>query len=215
MKNKAVIISFLLLFFMLDVIKAQDKYLGDTIIDLDEVLVEAKGDFFVLKPERGRKMSMRGETGKTSIVSKVNVDKDKKYNIKAIEFFFKHKKQNVGKNQFYIRPLLLAAVEGKPGTYYLNSKTVYAVSKKVRENIYIDLSKYDIEIKNVDDFFVGVEFVGKSGGDLYNDFNITMLKLKNKTGTSFIKGTCPKCVFSPLYLPDNIGLSLKYNIYYK
>lgn len=216
MKNE--IILFVILFFVAPgVIKAQDKYLGDTIVNLPEVLVKppSRVGFSVLSPKRGKKMNVGGETGKTAFVSKVNIEKNRKYNIKAVEFFFNYKKRSIGINRFYIRPLLLTSIEGKPSSDYLKSETIYIVSEKLKETVYIDLSRYNIEIENVDAFFVGVEFVGKDGGDLYDDFNVTMLRLKNETGVSFVKGNCPKCVFSPFYLSDNIGLTLKYNIYYK
>ncbi len=200
---------FLLFIFTVNSVNAQDTYLGDTIVDLDEVLVKARRKLSILKPPKGKTISMGVKSGESSIVSKVQVEKGKKYSIQALEFFFNRRKSDIKENEFYIKPLLLKSFQGEPSDYYLEGKKAYRVSKKVRETIYIDLSSYNIQIENTDAFFVGLELFGEDGA-----FNVTMLKLKNQTETSFVTCPYPYCVFSPFYLPD-AGLTLKYNIYYK
>lgn len=196
-------------------VDGKEKQTADSIVYLEGVTVSARKPMLTLKPNsRKESIHVRGK-GKTALVSKVVVDQAKKYKINAVEFFFNYKWQDIEDEGFYIKPLLISAVDGKPSVEYLHSKTLYFVSKKIDKVIYIDLSKFNIQIENANAFFVGIEFVDAKGNSLYEDFNVTMLPLKKKKNYTYIKGNCSKCVFTPFDLDEKFGLSLKYTIYYE
>lgn len=208
---------FLLIFFISAILQVgeKEKQTVDSIVYLEGVTVSARKPMFTLKPNsRKESIHVRGK-GKTALISKVVVDKDKKYKINAVEFFFNYKWQDIENEGFYIKPLLISAVDGKPAVEYLHSKILYFVSKKIDKVIYIDLSKFNIEIEKVNAFFVGLEFVDAKGNSLYEDFNVTMLPVRKKKYSSYIKGNCSRCVFTPFDLDEKTGLSLKYTIYYE
>lgn len=186
----------------------------DTIINLKEVTVYAKQGFSILKSNNRKGSVHVSVKGKTYLVTKVDIDKSSKYNIDALELFFNYQWQDIDGEGFYIKPLILTSVNGRPDSEYLKSQKLYFVSKDINKVIYIDLSQSKILIENANSFFIGIEFVMTDRKSKFEDFNITLVPLKGSLNTSFIKGTCPKCKYSPLNLDKKNGLSLKYNIYY-
>lgn len=149
------------------------------------------------------------------MVSRVDVDKNSKYEIKALEFFFNYQWQGFEGEGYYIRPLIFTSGIGAPNYECLNNQSLYFVSKEIDEVIHIDISNSNFRIENLTSFFVGIEFVEADGKSKYEDFNVTMVPVKNGLNTSFIKGSCTECTFSPFDLDKKNGLSLKYNILYK
>jgi hypothetical protein len=187
----------------------------DTIINLQEVSVYAKHGLSLIKSNNKKgNIHVRGK-GKTSLVTKIDVDKNSSYNLVGIELFFNYQWQGFDGEGFYIKPLILTSKNGKPNSDYLNNQTLYFVSKEINEVIHIDLSELNIQINGVSSFFIGIEFVEADGQSKFEDFNVTMVPIKKKLKTSFIKGSCQKCTFSPFDLDEKNGLSLKYNLYYK
>ncbi|PVX49224.1 hypothetical protein C7377_1868 [Balneicella halophila] len=187
----------------------------DTIINLQEVSVYAKQGLSTIKSNNKKgSIHVRGK-GKTSLVTKIDVDKNTSYNLDGIEFFFNYQWQGFDGEGFYIKPLILTSKNGKPDSDYLNNQILYFVSKEINEVIHIDLSELDIKINGISSFFIGIEFVDADGQSNFEDFNVTMVPIKKELNTSFIKGSCPKCTFSPFDLDEKNGLSLKYILYYK
>ena len=169
-------------------INAQDNVsCFDTIINLQEVSVYSKPGLSILKSNnKNGSIHIRGK-GKTSLVTRVDIDKNFKYNLDALEFFFNYQWQGFEGEGFYIRPLIFSTMNGKPNIDYLNRKAVYFVSKAINEVIHIDLSDLNIQIENANSFFIGIEFVDADGKSRYEDFNVTLAPLKKSLNTSFIK----------------------------
>lgn len=187
----------------------------DTVIILQEVSVYAKQGLSVIKSNNKKgNIHVRGK-GKTSLVTKIDVDENTNYNLDGIEFFFNYQWQGFEGEGFYIKPLILTSDNERPSSDYLNNHVLYFVSKEINEVIHIDLSGLNIQINGVSSFFIGIEFVDADGQSKFEDFNVTMTPIKKKLNTSFIKGSCPKCTFTPFDLDEKNGLSLKYNLYYK
>ncbi|WP_423127890.1 hypothetical protein [Gaoshiqia sp. Z1-71] len=187
----------------------------DTIINLQEVSVYAKQGLSIMKSNNTKgNIHVRGK-GETSLVTRIDVDKNTTYNIDGLEFFFNYQWQGFEGEGFYIKPLILSSENGKPNSECLNSQILYFVSKEINEVIHIDLSDFNIQINGTNSFFIGIEFVDAVGKSRFEDFNVTMAPLKKALNTSFIKGSCPKCNYSPFDLDEKNGLSLKYNLYYK
>ncbi len=210
-------IIFIILFALMSMsLNAQTNISNtDTVINLKEVTVYAKQGLFILKSNNRKGSVHVSVKGKTYLVTRVDIDKNSKYNIDALGFFFNYQWQGIDGEGFYIKPLILTSENGRPGSEYLESQKLYFVSKKINKEMYIDLSRSKVLIENANSFFVGIEFVATDEKSKFEDFNITLVPLKKSLNTSFIKGSCPKCKYSPLNLDKKNGLSLKYNIYYK
>lgn len=188
---------------------------SDTIINLQEVSVYATQGLSIIKSNNKKgSIHVRGK-GKTSLITKIDIDKNICYDLVGVEFFFNYKWQGFENEGFYIKPLVLASENDMPSSNYLNNQTLYFVSKEINEVIHIDLLEFDIKIKGVDSFFLGIEFVDAEGQSNFEDFNVTMVPGNKKLNRSFVKGSCPECTFSPFDLDTKKGLSLKYNLYYK
>lgn len=212
--NKALILI-LCVFFTICLNAQENKSCYDTIINLQEVSVYAKNGLLLIQSNNKKgNIHVRGK-GNTSLVTKIDVDKNTSYNLDGIEFFFNYQWHGFDGEGFYVKPLILSSKNGKPNSEYLNNQILYFVSKEINEVIHIDLSELNIEIAGVSSFFIGIEFIDADGQSRFEDFNITMVPIKKKQNTSFIKGSCPKCTFSPFDLDEKNGLSLKYNLYYK
>ena len=215
MKMNKVIFLLVSIFLTLDIYAQEDTSCVDTVIVLQEVSVYAKQGLSVIKPKNcNQSIHVRGK-GKTSLTTRVDVNKKTSYKLDGIEFSFNYQWQGFSGEGFYIKPLILKAENGRPTSNYMDNQTLYFVSKAINEIIHIDLSEFDIEIKDVDSFFVGIEFVDTGERSKFEDFNVTMIPVKKKLNTSFIKGSCSKCTFSSFDLDEKNGLSLKYNLYYK
>lgn len=210
-----VIFLLVCIFLTLEIYAQEDTSCIDTVIVLQEVSVYAKKGLSVMKPiNYNQSIHVRGK-GKTSLATRVDINKKTSYTIDGVEFFFNYQWQGFSGEGFYIRPLIMKAEKGKPTSNYVDMQTLYFVSKAINEIIHIDLSEFDIEIKDVDSFFIGIEFVDAGERSKFEDFNVTMIPVKKKLNTSFIKGSCSKCTFSPFDLDEKNGLALKYNLYYK
>lgn len=213
MKNILITITIIMLY---GVVCSQSRTsITDTIITLQEIPVFSTKGLGLLQP-----VSKKGEMhitvrGKSSFITRVTVDNNSTYKIRSLEFFFNYQWQGFKEEGFYIKPLLLESDNGKPGSPLFDDKTKYFVSKEINNTIHIDLSKFDVEISNVNSFFVGFEFTEKGGDNRFEDFNITMVPLKKSLNTSFLKGPCLNCQYTPLNLGDRNGLSLKYKIFYR
>lgn len=194
---------------------AQEIKIADTIIVIKEVNVYAEKKLFVLKTNSKRKAMNVNIKGKSCLVSTVKVDKNKKYKINAVDFFFNYKLNYSRNKGFYVRPLLISSLNGNPDSSFLNNSVLYYITNNIKETIHIDLSKFNIEIQNTNSFFIGIEFVDIKEEVLFEYFNVTMLPVKNELNISFVKGFCSNCIFSPINLDEKFGLALKYNIYYK
>ena len=93
----------------------------------------------VLKSNNDKEsMHIRGK-GKTSLVTRVNVDKKKNFKLDGIEFFFNYRWQGFSGEGFYIKPLIVKAENGRPTSNYMDNQTLYFVSKAINEIIHIDL----------------------------------------------------------------------------
>lgn len=185
----------------------------DTIIPIEEVFVYAKQKNKVIETYGKEIIRVRGK-GKTSIVSKVHLEKELIYKIKAIEFFFNYKWLKISNEGFYIKPLIISSINGVPHSNILNSPKLYYIGNNINENLYIDISDNDVVLKNVDSFFVGIEFTEECDDSNFEEFNVTMILQKKVFNTSYIKGGCNSCEYSPFNLDDKNGLTLKYKIYY-
>lgn len=196
---------------------AQRKNLPDTVIHLQDVSASAKRGLQILEPAAKKKNINTGIRGKSFMVSKVPVVKNAQYNIRALEFFFNYKWKNFEGEGFYIRPVILSSEQGKPGKDYFTTQHLYFVSKKIGDVIHIDMSEFDLQIKDVDSFFVGIEFVKTDGKSKLENFTVTMVPVRNSLDNSFTKNSCDDCKYSPADpriegISD--GVSLKYKVYY-
>jgi len=204
-----------LLLFNTSVFAQENCFLFDSVIPIQEVTVYAKQKMEVLSNKKSRNvMHIRGY-GNASIVSKVNLNKDNVYHIKAVEFFFNYNWSGLDNEGFYIKPIIKGVANGKPSNDLINSQCVYFVGNNINEEIYINLSHYNIVLENTDSFFVGFELVSASENANVEDFNITMVPVKNSQNISYLKGSCSKCDFSAFNLDEKNALQLKYKIYYK
>lgn len=187
----------------------------DTIVNLQEVIIYAKKDLSIIKSANKRGVLHVGVNGKSSVVTRVDVESRTNYSLDGIEFYFNYKWKGFDNEGFYIKPLILSAEEGKPNSTYLNSQIVYFVGKEINEVIHIDLSDFNIEINGVDSFFIGIEFVESSGQTKLEDFNVTMTHDKKALGKTFTKASCQECIYTPVIIDEKFGITLKYNLYYK
>lgn len=194
---------------------SQTNSLSDSIIYLQEVSVYADKDYQILKAEEKKDAIHVSGKGNTLLVSKVATDKNTAYKIEGVKFFFNHKWQGVSDEGFYIKPLLLSSKEDKPDTSYIFDDSIYFIGRSINKEMYIDLSRLSIKITNADHLFVGIEFIAEKENSKFEDFNVTMLPMKNRLGYSYLKGACPNCSFSPFDLDEKSGLTLKYVIYYR
>lgn len=213
--NYKVIVSLILLFFNSAIFAQENHFLFDSVIQIQEVTVYAKQKMEVLNNKKSRNVMHIRDYGNASIVSKINLNKDNVYHIKAVEFFFNYKWSGVDNEGFYIKPIIKCVDNGKPSNDLLNSQCVYFVGNNINEEIYINLSHYNIVLENTDSFFVGFELVSASENAKVEEFNITMVPVKNSQNISYLKGSCSKCDFSALNLDEKNALQLKYKIYYK
>lgn len=209
------IVLFLIVIIVKQLNAQEYKECYDTIINLEEVSVYAKRNLSVIA-SNGKKSGIHVQgKGKTSLISRVDVDREESYDIEGIEFFFNYKWQNIEGEGFYIKPLILSSKNQKPGWEYIKDNTLYYVTKEINEIIHIDLSNLGVRIDDVESFFIGIEFVGADKKSKIEDFNVTMVPIKEQLNVSFIKGGCFDCRFSPFDLDEKNGLSLKYNLFYK
>lgn len=210
-------IRFLVLCTLLSIgLNAQDNISAyDTIIYLKEVSVYANQGLLSMSSDNKKgDIHVRGK-GKTSLITKVDVKNNRTYRLDGLEFFFNYQWQGFEGEGFYIKPLILSAENGKPDSVLLNNQMLYFVSKDINEVIHIDLSEFSIQIRGVNSFFIGMEFVDASEQSNFEDFNVTMTPVKKALSTSFVKGACPKCSFDPLDLDEKNGMSLKYKVFYR
>jgi hypothetical protein len=213
MKNIIITIAFII--FWEVVFSQSGTSITDTVITLQEIPVFSTRGLGLLQPYSKKEKTHISVKGKSSVVSRVMVDKNSTYKIRSLEFFFNYQWQGFKEEGFYIKPLLLESENGKPGSPLFDDKTIYFVSKEINNTIHIDLTKSDVEISKVNSFFVGFEFTEKGKNNRYEDFNITMVPLKKSLHTSFIKSSCLKCPYTTLDLDDRNGLSLEYKIFYR
>jgi hypothetical protein len=194
---------------------AQTNTLGiDSVIEIKEVVVSSKRRMKELKPSSDKYLIKVRGRGNTSLVSKVQTSKTTEYHIKAVEFFFNYKWKGIDNEGFYIKPLFYRSKNGIPSVNILNSQSIYFVGNAVGQTIYIDLSEQNLILKNIDSFFIGIEFISSCENSSFNEFNVTMVTEKKSQDISFIKGACSECKFSPFNLDKRTGLSLKYVVYY-
>lgn len=196
---------------------AQSKKNGlDTIINLQEVMVDQNKRYSIMvSPGKKDDLHVQGK-GKLTIISKVTVDKHKKYFIDALEFYFNYKWQGLEGEGFVVKPVIIRMENGKEIKNYLPQPAVCFVSNKVNEKMYIDLSEYNVVVDNTDSFFVGLEFVDAKGRTKFEDFNITMTMIKKEANASYVRKD-DQSEYSQLfwYPKDRFGLTLKYRLFYK
>lgn len=180
-------------------------------IILDDVIVYPVNSKTVQTPN---KLGVRvAGKGFSSIISSVSIKEKRSIKIDAIEFYFNCAWGDSEKEGFYVKPLIYTSESNKPKTLLYDGEDYY-VTRKVGQKIYMDLSKKNIVVNNPKQFYIGLEIVDVVGKSQIEDFNLTMIELKQKQGATFIKGSCSKCNFTPFSLAANKSLSLKYKLFY-
>lgn len=202
---------FIFIFFFGGVIFANTPI--DTIINLKEIVVKPH-IFNIIQPKTKRSAIKLSGKINCSIVSSVQINKDKTYRIYGVEFYFNPHTKGIVNNGFYVKPLLLFAKNGKPSTNILDNKTTYYIDKKINTKFLFDLSNYNIVLEDLNLFFVGLSFPDiNESKDLYT-FNIKMKESKNKNYFTFIRHNCEECPYTQFYLSNKKTRTLDYKVYY-
>ncbi|MFV0392138.1 MAG: hypothetical protein ACK5KP_09695 [Paludibacteraceae bacterium] len=150
-----------------------------------------------------------------SFVSRVPLEKEKTYRIMGVVFYFNAEGKN---NGFYVHPLVYSSKDNRPNEDLLKDSPVYFVDKKVKNQVYFDLSAYNLVFNGSSEFFLGMNFPG-----IKKDIDMSNLYIKGgysnkKDLLSYIKKRCYECPqtsFSRLEIPKSKeDVTLKYKLYY-
>jgi len=210
MKNKKIFLIILLVLSFYGTIHAIIPL--DTIVQLKEIVVKP-GKYITIQPQtKGITIGLSGKIN-CSVVSSVPVKRNVSYRIYGVEFYFNPRFKGMKYNGFYVKPLLLLAENNKPSKNLLGNKTYY-IDKNINTKFLFDLSEYNVVIKNMNLFFVGLSFPDINEIKDINTFNIKMKEGKDKTYTTFIKSICDNCNYVQYLVEPKKTRTLVYKIYF-
>ncbi|MFV0392761.1 MAG: hypothetical protein ACK5KP_12935 [Paludibacteraceae bacterium] len=188
----------------------------DTVVYLQEIVVyPEKQKYNSITPKTTRQsISISNNKSYNFFVSRVPLIKEKTYRIRGVQFYFSVRGKSKG---FYVLPLVYSSKNNTPHEDLLKDSPVFFVDKNVKNRVYFDLSAYNLIFSGFSEFFVGIDFPGRS-----ENSDETNLYIKGgiatKEGVSYIKKRCYECPqtsFLRLEMPQsNKDVTLKYKLYY-
>lgn len=190
----------------------------DTVVYLQEIVVyPEKQKYKAITPKIKRIPSLSiSYAVYGSFVSRVPLIKEKTYRIRGVVFYFNAEGKN---NGFYVHPLVYSSKDNHPHEDLLKDSPIYFVDKNVKNQVYFDLSAYNLVFNGSSEFFLGMNFPG-----IKKDIDMSNLYIKagysNKKGVlSYIKRRCNECRQLPFSLfkesgTDTENVTLEYKLYY-
>lgn len=135
--------------------------------------------------------------------------KSKTIQLEGLELYFDTKEDQEGQG-FFVQPVLLDAVAGKPGEHLLRIEEEYLVSSSLRGKLFFDLSAKGMLLAPGQEVFLGIKYIRTLGAGETSYFNSKLVYGKFKTSTYLL--ACLDCVPQLIAGPGKKGIALKYGV---